>query len=124
MILDSNLIIYSAKPEYPQLRNFIAAHSPSISAISVIEVLGFYRITQDDKQCFEQFFQAAHILPVNDAVVQQAVTLRQSKKMSLGDSLIAATALAFKKQLLTNNMADFEGIPGLQLMNPLAVTNP
>jgi toxin FitB len=124
MILDSNLIIYSAKPEYPQLRDFIAAHSPSVSAVSVVEVLGFHRITPDDKRFFEQFFQAAQILPVNDTVVQQAVTLRQSKKMSLGDSLIAATTLAFKKQLLTNNMADFQGIPGMQLLNPLAVTTP
>jgi hypothetical protein len=40
MILDSNLIIYAAGPEYPGLRRLIAARSPAVSAVSLVEVLG------------------------------------------------------------------------------------
>jgi predicted nucleic acid-binding protein len=119
MILDSNLIIYSAKPEYPHLREFIAKHSPAVSAVSVVEVLGFHRITPSDKQFFEQFFQAAQVLPLHNGVIVEAVKLRQSKKMSLGDSLIAATAIVFQKVLQTNNTVDFEGISQLKIANPL-----
>ena len=39
--------------------------------------------------------------------------------MSLGDSIIAATALCHRLRLATNNTADFKGIPGLELFNPL-----
>ena len=38
MMLDSNLIIYAARPEYPGLRRLIAARSPAVSAVSVVEV--------------------------------------------------------------------------------------
>ncbi len=53
MILDSNLIIYAAKPEYPGLRRLIAARSPVVSAVSKVEVLGYYRLCQDDRRQFE-----------------------------------------------------------------------
>ena len=53
------------------------------------------------------------MLPLSDAVVARAVSLRQERKTSLGDALIAATALVFGRELLTRNVKDFVGIPGL-----------
>jgi predicted nucleic acid-binding protein len=41
------------------------------------------------------------------------------KKMSLGDALIAATALENDCVLWTANIEDFEHIDGLRLHNPL-----
>jgi len=43
----------------------------------------------------------------------------KNKKMTLGDSLIAATALVQKAELITRNTVDFSGIPGLKVLNPL-----
>ena len=40
MLLDSNIIICAAQPEHADLRDFIVAQSPAVSAISVVEVLG------------------------------------------------------------------------------------
>ena len=37
--------------------------------------------------------------------------------MSLGDSLIAATALFNNHKLLTNNVEDFSGIQGLSIIS-------
>lgn len=34
MLIDSNIIIYAAKPEYQQLRGFIGQHAPAVSAVS------------------------------------------------------------------------------------------
>jgi hypothetical protein len=34
MLLDSNIIIYAAQPQYESLRDFVAKHAPSVSAIS------------------------------------------------------------------------------------------
>ncbi len=41
MLIDSNIIIYAARPEYSQLRQFIAEHGPFVSAVSYVEVLSF-----------------------------------------------------------------------------------
>ena len=47
MLLDSNIIIYGAKADYPQVRQFIATHD---SAVSALKVLGFHQLTTEDRQ--------------------------------------------------------------------------
>lgn len=119
MLLDSNIIIYSTKPEYNFLREFIAKNSPSVSAVSFVEVLGYHKLTDEDRELLEEFFALTQVLPISDEVVAKAVELRQSKKMTLGDALIAATALVNKLILITNNTEDFVWIDELKLLNPL-----
>ena len=72
----------------------------------------------------EATFAALDVLPVTDAVIDRAVLLRQSRKMSLGDSLIAATAILGARELKTHNLKDFAGIPGLVVSDPLAGNGP
>lgn len=124
MILDSNIIIHSSRPEYPGLRKWIELNSPAVSAVSVEEVLGYYQLSSSDKAHFEQFFAVADILPIDNAVISRAVAIRQSCKMSLGDALIAATALVFQRQLQTRNISDFAAIAGLSVNDPLAQGDP
>lgn len=120
MLLDSNIIIYAAQPEHDTLRRFIADHAPAVSAVSYVEVLGYHRLTERERQGFEAFFAAALVLPLSDTVLEQAVHLRQRKKMSLGDALIAATALVNPRTLVTRNTDDFDWISGLTVLNPFA----
>ncbi len=96
MILDSN-IIYAAQSEHQFLRDFIAEHAPAVSAISYLEVLGYHKFGYHklgiEKLLLETFFETATILPIHFTVIEQAAKLRQLKKLTLGDALIAATAL-------------------------------
>ena len=119
MLLDSNAIIYSVKPESDTLRQLIAKQDPAVSAISYLEVLGYHKLTASDKEDFIEFFGTAQIIPVSEAVLEQAVALRQQRKMSLGDSIIAATALLNDLTLVTANISDFQWIDNIKLMNPL-----
>lgn len=91
-MLDSNLIIYAARPEYPGLRRMIATRSSAVLAISIVEVLGYHRLSTAERSHLEAFFAAAEVLPLSDAVVARAVMLRQARRMSSGDALVAATA--------------------------------
>lgn len=118
MLIDSNIIIYAAKPEHPLLRQLIEEHAPAVSAVSYVEVLGYHRLTEQERQHFEAFFAASNILSISDVILKQAVRLRQSKKMTLGDALIAATALTHDLTLVTRNTKDFDWIGTLRLHNP------
>jgi toxin FitB len=123
MLIDSNIIIYAAQPEHQAIRDFIAAHAPAVSAISYIEVLGYHRLTQEAGHYFETFFAAARILPITNDVIEQAVRLRQSRRITLGDALIAGTAMANNLMLVTRNIEDFNWIEDLQLLNPFNPAN-
>ncbi len=118
MLLDSNIIIYASKPEYADLRAFIAEHTPAVSAISYVEVLGYHKLTDSERQDLEAFFAAAPILPLSDTILHNAVRLRQQQKMTLGDSLVDATAMVYHLTLVTRNTDDFDWIHGLSLLNP------
>jgi predicted nucleic acid-binding protein len=120
MLLDSNIIIYAAQPEHAALRQFIETHAPAVSVVSYIEVLGYHQLTEEDRQFLEQFFQTAERLPLSEAVVQWAVKLRQRRKMSLGDAIVAGTAIAHDRTLVTRNTDDFRWIEEIKLLNPLA----
>ena len=120
MLIDSNIIIYAALPGHQAVREFIAEHSPSVSAVSYVEVLGYNRLTEQARQFFEEFFAAAGVLPVSNDVIEQAVRLRQSRRMTLGDALIAGTALAHDLTLVTRNIEDFDWVKNLRLLNPFS----
>ena len=124
MLLDSNIIIYAGKEDGEPLRLFLDANSPAASAISIVEVLGFHKLVEGERRFYESFFNTAKILDVSDPVIQRAVVLRQMRKMSLGDAVIAATALVHGRTLVTRNIADFHWVPGLALIDPLAATGP
>jgi predicted nucleic acid-binding protein len=121
-LVDSNIIVYAAQREHSARRQFIAEHAPFVSVISYIEVLGYHRLTDLERRHFEDFFAATVALPISDAVVAQAVRLRQARRMPLGDALIASTALIQGLTLVTRNTADFEWIGTLRLPNPFATT--
>ena len=121
MILDSNITVYSIKSEYELLANHLRTNPGilRVSAISMVEVLGFRRLNHQEKQDFEIFFRAVTVLDMGAEIILEAIRLRQQRKRSLGNSIIAATALLHNLPLLTNNTADFADIPGLTVI-PLA----
>lgn len=121
MLIDSNIIIYAAQPDNAALRAFIAEHAPAVSAVSYVEVLGYHRLTEQERQHFEAFFVAAPLLPLSQDVLEQAVKLRQLHKMTLGDALVAGTALAHGLTLVTRNEDDFKWIAGLSVLNPFTL---
>ena len=118
MILDSNIIIYSAKPDYIELARYLQLNQDIVRVllISTLEVLGFSRLSLKDKLTFEGFFGSVKIFPITETIITEAIRLRQQCRRSLGDSIIAATALIYNLPVLTNNVADFSDINGLQVI--------
>ncbi|MEO8149026.1 MAG: type II toxin-antitoxin system VapC family toxin [Bacteroidia bacterium] len=120
MLLDSNIIIYSAQPEFAELREFIRNNKPGVCWINYLEVLGYNKLSDKDILFFEDFFSASIIYEINFEIIQLATSLRRKKMMKLGDSLVAAIAIYFELTLITHNTEDFKHIRQLQLIDPLA----
>lgn len=120
MLLDTNIIIYLAQPGGEKLQAQVSAMSPAASLVSRVESLGFHRITAAERERLDKLFSWVEVLPVNDAVAEGAILLRQSRNMKLGDALIAATALLYELPLMTRNVDDFKHVSGLKLVNPFA----
>ena len=120
MLIDSNIIIYATQPEHAELREFIATYAPVVSAASYVEVLGYHKLSESEAALLRQFFSVTTMLPIDQDVLDQAVHLRRQHKMSLGDALIAATAMVHRLPLVTHNVADFDWIDGLAVLDPLA----
>jgi hypothetical protein len=118
MLIDSNIIIYASKPGYEFLHSLMGQADLAVSVISYVETLGYHQLTEPEKRFLTEFFENVNLSPLSDPVLQRAVSLRQTRKMKLGDSLIAATALVAAVTLVTRNTQDFDWIPGLTLLDP------
>ncbi len=88
--------------------------------ISYIEALGYHRLIEEERQFLEQFFQATEVLPLSDGVVRWAIRLRQRRRMTLGDAIVAGTAVEHGRTLVTHNADDFRWISEIKLLDPLA----
>ena len=117
-LADSNIIIYATAPENEWLRTWLEVEPFAVSQISQIEVLGYHQITPEEITDLEEFLYSSHIVPVTDGATKKAIALRQRRKMSLADSILAATALENDWELVSRNVDDFEWIAELRLVNP------
>ncbi|OHX38219.1 hypothetical protein BJL95_13855 [Methylomonas sp. LWB] len=121
MLLDSNILIYAVLPQYASLRQwFVQQANLGVSEISRLEVLGYHRLTETDKQDFRRMFNTLMVYPISSVVIDSAIHLRQQRKMSVGDAIIAATALENRQTLVTRNVEDFGWLEGLKVINPLS----
>ncbi len=118
-LVDSNILIYAAKPEYPELKELLVQDNVAVSELTKIEVLGYRYLTEDAEEYFNAVFSFVTILPITTNVIDKATKLRQHSNMKLADAVIAATALLHCSELITRNTGDFDHIPDLVINNPI-----
>lgn len=121
-LVDSNAIIDLVLGRLPVvaatwLDQCIGQGAVSLSVITRIELL---TTTQpaDEYQLMQALTNSVRVLPLGEPVIQQTIRLRQQRRIKLPDAIIAATALTHGLPLITRNVADFQGIAGLTVINP------
>lgn len=119
-LLDSNVLIYANTPEGRFLNNWIDAADSCVSGITIPEVLGYPKLDNEDRLLFEGWFHRLRVLHVSEAILWKSAEIRRAKRMSVGDAIIAATALHYGLELVTRNVADFAHLPELRIVNPFA----
>lgn len=118
-LLDSNILIYSFLDNHANLRDLIWDANAFASEIVRLEVLGFHGLSQKEEVYFGDVFFVLKTLSVDKTILDEAIRLRRKYKLKLGDSIVAATAQLNGYELYTRNVADFEKIPDLKVINPI-----
>jgi len=122
LLLDTNLLIYHmqgvpAATEF--LLQAIAEDSLNISLITKIEFLGWWKHTADGLMKCRMLIDQSNVFPISDLIADRAIELRMSGRIGVADAVVAATALVNNLKLATRNVRDFEGIRGLETINPI-----
>jgi toxin FitB len=116
-LLDSNIVIYYADKKYDCLDAIFQKETLYVSEITRLEVLGYHKLG-NLKALFEQLFAEFTLIPVSNAIIDNAILIRQQKSVSIGDAIIAATALHNDLTIVSRNVKDFDWIENLTVYNP------
>jgi predicted nucleic acid-binding protein len=92
--------------------------SPEISIVTNIELFATKNISQQEYELLEKFVAFSVKHDVNEDLIDTTIMIRQTYKIKLPDAIIAATALAYNLTLISRNSKDFDGIDGLEFVNP------
>ena len=95
----------------------MARNDHRISVITRIELFS-KKVEDAETETLTGFVRFADVIGLDEPIIQQTMRLRQQRRLKLPDAVIAATALARGLMLLTRNVSDFAGIPGLAVLNP------
>ncbi len=103
-LLDTNIVLGFLNGNV-KIKDFfekkIADANLHVSQITHMELLGYPGITTHEEKSLKTFLTYLKILPISDAVFDQAILLRQATKLKLPDALIAATAITCNFTLVT-----------------------
>ena len=118
-LIDSNLLIYSSQSKFAYLRPLLVQADASISEISCLETLGYHQLNDKDERYFKSLFALMTIRIIDSSTIVKAIQLRQIRRMSVGDAIIAATAMVNELDLYTHNVQDFRWIEGINIIDPI-----
>ena len=104
-LLDTNVII-GLLNRLPTARSLVAgpedvSSAYGYSAVTRMELLGFWGITEPEKAAIESMLSQLIYFPVTRAVEDATIVLRQTLRVKLPDAIIAATAQVAELKLLT-----------------------
>lgn len=131
-LLDTNIVIYVIKRRPPEVREvFNSQHGRmAISAITLAELVHGAEKSQfpaRNLDVVEDFCSRLTVLPYTPESAYhyggiRAALERQGKPIGVNDLHIAAHARSAALTLVTNNLAEFERVPGLLVENWLVAT--
>ncbi len=112
--LDTNVIIYFFKGDQKVTKfldeSILKGSRFYISSITEAELLGYPEITPNELSKIEAILKTLVIVLVDSQIARLAGSLKRRYKISLPDSIIAATSYLTNTVLVTRNIKDFRKI--------------
>ena len=120
---DTNTAIYYLQQHFPPssekfIDELLINKQPIISVITEIELLCWKSSKEEDLKVLRNFINVALVIEFDQDIKFKTADIRKAHRIKLPDAIIAATANVYQLTLLTRNVSDFDGISGLEIMNP------
>ena len=106
LLLDSNIVLYLLNGE-ETLIPLLEGKSLYLSFITQLELLSFPEISQEEINKIERFIQECIIIEISSTIKEYTINFRKKFRLSLPDSIIAATSLYINVPLVTAD-SDFK----------------
>jgi predicted nucleic acid-binding protein len=123
-LFDTTVLVDASRQREPAVRLLSHWSKLTISAVSGWELIQSAR-DKRELRVIERFLAAVNMIEIDESISRKARALLSSFALSHGlhvlDALIAATALAHHRTLVTDNVRDFSFISGLAVMKPIDV---
>jgi predicted nucleic acid-binding protein len=114
LFVDTNILISLAEGR-KEVDQYLEGNNIFVSVMTEIELLGWHKITNQQKVFFQTLLTDCTIISLTKPVKELAIELKQKYKIKLPDSVISASALHLDIPLLTLDHG-FEKIRSLNLM--------
>lgn len=98
-LADTNILLYILEGNQrvqPFVKNTLA-----VSAVSEIEMLGWYKINNREISIINGLLKNCFIIELLPSIKDIAIKIKQKRKIKLPDSIVAATAIYLDVPLLT-----------------------
>ncbi len=113
-LFDTNILIDYLGGRLEARRELERYSETGISIITWMEVL--VGAKPDTEIATKQFLRSFDVVPIDEAVAERAVALRQQYRMRLPDAIIWASADTRRMLLVTRNTKDFPAhMPGIRV---------
>ena len=99
-LLDTNIVIYLQKG---LLATELPADDYGISIITEMELRSAPGLSEEDQQWIIKCIQDVKVFALTPTIKENAIQIRQNKKVKLPDAIVAATAMTHETELLTND---------------------
>jgi predicted nucleic acid-binding protein len=123
-VLDTNVLIYflddALEGSVLQRVEQAMRASAKVSVMTRMEVLGWQGHTAESRARARALLDQLDEIALTSPVVERVIEIRSSVAIKLPDAIIAASAMVENLSLMTRNIADFERVPGLVLVDPFA----
>lgn len=121
IVLDTNIVILFVQGDEEIVRWVNRQRKNSelfgISTMSVVELLGFPRISPEEIMRIEQWLKALYVVDVDTSIAREAAQLRREFRLSAIDAVIAATAVIMRATLATRDV-QLKRIRDIEVVKP------
>jgi predicted nucleic acid-binding protein len=91
LVLDTNILIYLSGGN-KSVEEFLAGKQPVISFITEMELLSWPSLSPKDLKMVKMMIADCKVISLNDAIRDEAISIRRRTKLKLPDAIVAATA--------------------------------
>ncbi len=112
-LLDTNIILYILSGDQT-IAGYLHQKNLYTSVISEIELMGFKNLNASEEKGIKSFLSQFRIIYIDDAIKNEAITLRKSYGLKIPDCIVAASAITLNLPLISSDKA-FKQVRNLPL---------